>query len=79
MLKGNKLTRNDLNITNINIRSVSERQQSTLVTFGLLKSIEYRDNLYRELKNTPIHSEDYMNKRINLRTYNRIINRSRVM
>ena len=47
------------------------------ITFGLLKSIEFRDNLYRELKNTPIHSVDYKNKKINLRTYNRIINRSK--
>ena len=47
------------------------------ITFGLLKSIEFRDNLYRELKKTPIHSEDYTKKKINLRTYNRIINRSK--
>ena len=47
------------------------------ITFGLLKSIEFRDNLYRELKKTPIHSDDYMNRKINLRTYNRIINRSK--
>ena len=47
------------------------------ITFGLLKSIEFRDNLYRELKNTPIDRDDYKNKMINLRTYNRIINRSK--
>ena len=47
------------------------------ITFGLLKSIEFRDNLYRELKKTPIDREDYRNKKINLRTYNRIINRSK--
>ena len=47
------------------------------ITFGLLKSIEFRDNLYRELKKTLIHSVDYMNKKFNLRTYNRIINRSK--
>ena len=44
---------------------------------GLLKSIEFRDNLYRELKKTPIDKDDYRNKKINLRTYNRIINRSK--
>ena len=47
------------------------------ITVGLLKSIEFRDNLYRELKKTPIYCEDYMNKKINLRTYNRIINRGK--
>ena len=47
------------------------------ITFGLLKSIEFRDNLYRELKKTPIDKDDYRNKKINLRTYNRIINRSK--
>ena len=47
------------------------------ITFGLLKSIEFRDNLYRELKKTPIDRDDYRNKKINLRTYNRIINRSK--
>ena len=30
------------------------------IIFGLLKSIEFRDNLYRELKKTPIHGEDYI-------------------
>ena len=33
------------------------------ITFGLLKSIEFRDNLYRELKKTPIDEEDYRNKK----------------
>ena len=47
------------------------------ITFGLLKLIEFRDNLYRELKKTPIDRDDYRNKKINLRTYNRIINRSK--
>ena len=47
------------------------------ITFGILKLIEFRDNLYRELKKIPIDREDYMNKKINLRTYNRIINRSK--
>ena len=47
------------------------------ITFGLLKSNEFRDNLYRELKKTPIDRDDYRNKKINLRTYNRIINRSK--
>ena len=37
----------------------------------------YRDNIYRELKKTPIDREDYRNKKTNLRTYNRIINRSK--
>ena len=48
------------------------------ITFGLLKSIEFRDNLYRELKKTPIDRDDYRNKKINLRTYNGIINRSKI-
>ena len=47
------------------------------ITFGLLKSIEFRDNLYRELKKTPIDRDDYRNKKINLRIYNWIINRSK--
>ena len=47
------------------------------ITFGLLKSIEFRDNLYRELKKTAIGRDNYRNKKINLRTYNRIINRSK--
>ena len=47
------------------------------ITFGLLKSIEFRDNLYRELKKTPIDRDNYRNKKINLRTYNLIINHSK--
>ena len=47
------------------------------ITFGLLKSIEFRDNFYRELKKIPTDREDYRNKKINLRTYNRIIKRSK--
>ena len=37
------------------------------ITFELLKSIEFRDNLYRELKKTPIDRDDYRNEKINLR------------
>ena len=47
------------------------------ITFGLLESVELRDNLYRELIKTPICSENYMNKNKYLRTYNRIINCSK--
>ena len=37
-------------------------------------SITYRDKMYNKLKNTPKHSTAYLNLRVNLRTYNKILN-----
>ena len=51
-------------------------KKSNWITKGLLKSIRFRDNLYKKMKLTNPTSRDYEVMRINLKTYNRIIKAS---
>ena len=46
------------------------------ITEGILISIKFRDSLYKSLKATPHHDNQYVAKKINLQTYNRILKRS---
>ena len=46
------------------------------LTNGLLRSIQFRDKLYKHLKSTNPTSLEYANSQINLRTYNRILRKS---
>ena len=46
------------------------------ITQGILNSITYRDKMYSKLKDTPKNSTAYLNLRVNLRTYNKILNTS---
>ncbi len=42
------------------------------MTHGVIKSIQYRDQLYKILKMTPHASATYTTQQINLKTYNSI-------
>ncbi len=46
------------------------------ITQGLLKSIKYRDNLYKRLKLTDTNSANYDTININLKTYNGLLKTS---
>ena len=46
------------------------------ITQGLLKSIKYRDNVYKQLKLTDTNSANYDTININLKTYNGILKTS---
>ena len=46
------------------------------ITKGIIKSIKFRDNLYKKLKQTSPDSQNFNMLKINLRTYNKILKRS---
>lgn len=46
------------------------------ITFGIIKSIKYRDKLYKSLKALHPDSIEYSNQKINLKTYNSILSKS---
>ncbi len=46
------------------------------VTFGIIKSIAYRDNLYKKLKLTDPISVEFDNLKTNFNTYNKILKSS---
>ena len=46
------------------------------ITYGLIRSIKYRDNLNLELKKLPSDTEDYAIKKQNLKVFNSILKRS---
>ncbi len=50
-----------------------KHKKSNLVTHGIIKSIHYRDNLYKEHKMTEPNSEQFPIQKINLKTYNNIL------
>ena len=53
-----------------------KHKKSSWITQGLLKSIKFRDNLYKRLKLTNPNSTNYNTININLKTYNGILKRS---
>ena len=53
-----------------------KHKKSTWITLGLLKSIRYRDKLYKTLKTTRPESSKYFAIRINLTTYTTILKKS---
>ena len=54
-----------------------KHKKSKWITRGLLRSIRFRDNLYKKLKLTnPASREYYETLKINLKTYNRILRTS---
>ena len=53
-----------------------KHKKSTWITIGILKSIKYRDNLFMKLKHTDPNSANYLNLKINLKTYNNILKNS---
>ena len=50
-----------------------KHKKSKWITFGILKSISYRDKMYSKFKNTPENDENYNARKINLATYNKIL------
>ena len=53
-----------------------KHKKSKWITIGILKSIKYRDNLFMKLKHTDPNSANYLNLKINLKTYNNILKNS---
>ena len=53
-----------------------KHKNSTWITQGLLKSIRYRDTLYKQLKMSDPNSPDYETTNTILKTYNSILKRN---
>ena len=53
-----------------------KHKKSNWITHGILKSIYYRDNLYKKLKMTDSNSIQYAIQKTNLNTYNYILKKS---
>ena len=53
-----------------------KHKKSKWITYGILKSIRFRDNLYKKLKLTNPVLREYEILYINLQTYNKILKRS---
>ena len=54
----------------------NKKKHKKWITQGILNSITYRDKMYNKLKDTPKNSTAYLNLRVNVRTYNKILNTS---
>ena len=50
-----------------------KHKKGSWITKGIIRSIKFRDKLYKTLKSTDINSERYNSYKINLQTYNRIL------
>ena len=46
------------------------------ITQGIIKSIQFRDNLYSKMKQTPSNTPSYLTLKSNLKTYNKISKRN---
>jgi hypothetical protein len=53
-----------------------KNKKSKWITQGIIRSIKFRDNLYKRMKETPCNTIEYLNMKQNLTTYNRILKRS---
>ena len=53
-----------------------KHKKSKWITRGLLRSLRFRDNLYKKIKLTNPASREYETLRINLKTYNKILRTS---
>ena len=51
-------------------------KKSPWITNGILRSIKFRDNLYKQMKSTHPDSQQFPTLKQNLKTYNKILNRS---
>ena len=50
--------------------------KSDWITQGIIKSIQFRDNLYVKLKQTQTNTLAYITQKTNLKTYNKILKRN---
>ena len=46
------------------------------VTTGIIKSIKFRDKVYKQLKSILVNSQEYNTMKINLKTYNQILKKN---
>jgi hypothetical protein len=53
-----------------------KNKKSEWITLGLIKSIQYRDNLYKKLKQMSVDSVDFERCKHNLKVYNKILKKS---
>ena len=49
-----------------------EHKMTKWVTTGIIKSIKFRDKLYKQLKSIRVNSQEYSTLKINLKPYNQI-------
>ena len=52
-----------------------KNKRSNWITTGIIKSIKFRDNLYKTVKQTPQNTVNYFNLKQNLAVYNKILKR----
>ena len=50
-----------------------KHKKTKWISFGIIKSIKYRDNLYKLLKSTPQNSVEYPIRKQNLNVYNKLL------
>ena len=50
-----------------------KHKKSCWITRGIIQSIKFRDRLYADLQMTDINDASYQGKKVNLKTYNRIL------
>ena len=53
-----------------------KHEMTKWVTTGIIKSIKFRDKLYRQLKSHPVNSQEYYTLKTNLKTYNTILQKN---
>jgi hypothetical protein len=53
-----------------------KHKKTKWITFGLIKSINHRDTMYKKLKLTNPDSPEFIIKKANLKSYNSILKRS---
>ena len=75
----NRLEDEIINLINIHLPTKivkykkHKHKKSQWITSGIVKSISFRDNLYKKLKQTPQDSQNFQNLKTNLKTYNKIL------
>ena len=53
-----------------------KHKKNDWITLGIIKSIKFRDNLYKTLKSTQIDTPEHANIKTNFQTYNKIIKKN---
>ena len=53
-----------------------EYKMTKWVTTRIIKSIKFRDKLYKQLKCIPVNSQEYNTVKINVKTYNQILKKT---
>ena len=50
-----------------------KHKKTNWITFGILRTIKFRDNMYRHLRQTSLNTIEYHNLKFNLLSYNKIL------